>query len=264
MPERNGHRSATEQIAPAEGAPRPHHAAQPPVVERADGAERPVAARSVVLIDPDPLARSATRSAIADCRHLVVVGEANSAEDAVQLCRELSPDVAVLELETAPQHGADLVHELGALRRPPLVLAFTQLSEDETLIAALRAGAAGFLSKDAGTDALVRAVDAALRGEVAISRTAAMRVVSLLRRARQRGTGMRPVRSELTAREWEVFDLMADGESTRAMAERLVLTEATVYSHVKSILHKLGVHSRAEAVAAVAALPDRRDRRRAR
>jgi two-component system nitrate/nitrite response regulator NarL len=254
MPESNGHRNGDEQAAPAEQ----------PLPARSDPAERPVAARSMVLVDPDPLARSATRAAIAECAHLVVVGEASSAEEAVRLCTELSPDVALLELETVPRQGAQLVRELGELRRPPLVLAFTQLSEDEALIGALRAGAAGFLSKDAGTDALMRAVDAVLRGEVAISRTAAMRVVSTLRRARQRGTGMRPVRSELTAREWEVFDLMSEGASTRAMAERLVLTEATVYSHVKSILRKLGVHSRAEALAAVGSLPDRRDRRRAR
>jgi DNA-binding NarL/FixJ family response regulator len=254
MPESNGHRNGDEQAALAEQ----------PLPARSDPAERPVAARSIVLVDPDPLARSATRAAIAECPHLVVVGEASSAEEAVRLCTELSPDVALLELETVPRQGAQLVRELGELRRPPLVLAFTQLSEDEALIGALRAGAAGFLSKDAGTDALMRAVDAVLRGEVAISRTAAMRVVSTLRRARQRGTGMRPVRSELTAREWEVFDLMSEGASTRAMAERLVLTEATVYSHVKSILRKLGVHSRAEALAAVGSLPDRRDRRRAR
>lgn len=254
MPESNGHRNGGEQAGLAER----------PLPAQGDPAERPAGARSVVLIDPDPLARSATRAAIAERLHLVVVGEASSADEAVRLCLELSPDVALVELETVPQDGAQLVRQLGELRRPPLVLAFTQLSEDEALIGALRAGAAGFLSKDAGTDALVRAVDAALRGEVAISRTAAMRVVSLLRGARQRGAGMRPVRSELTAREWEVFDLMAEGASTRTMAERLVLTEATVYSHVKSILRKLGVHSRAEALAAVQALPDRRDRRRAR
>jgi len=114
----------------------------------------------------------------------------------------------------------------------------------------LRAGASGFLAKSVGVDALPRALRGAKAGEAVVSRRMAMRVIEGLRKVREDGSGMRPVRSRLTSREWEVLDLLCDGRSTEDVADTLVLSAETVRSHVKNVLRKLGVSSRREAVEA--------------
>jgi DNA-binding NarL/FixJ family response regulator len=114
----------------------------------------------------------------------------------------------------------------------------------------LRAGAAGFLSKDMELAALPRALRASIEGEAAISRRLAMQLVQHYRSAPTGGMGLRPVRSTLTDREWEVLDLISGGATTDDIARLLVLSTETVRSHLKNLYRKLEVRTREEAVEA--------------
>jgi DNA-binding NarL/FixJ family response regulator len=126
---------------------------------------------------------------------------------------------------------------------------------DERLgLRGLRAGAAGFLSKDMELESLPRALRGALEGEAAISRRLAMHLVDHYRSAPAAGIGLRPVRSALTDREWEVLDLLSGGASTEDIARVLVLSTETVRSHLKNLYRKLEVRTRDEAVQAAATL----------
>jgi DNA-binding NarL/FixJ family response regulator len=118
----------------------------------------------------------------------------------------------------------------------------------------LRAGASGFVSKDVDIESLPRALQGALDGEAVISRKLGRRLVDHVRRSVEGTSGMRPVKSPLTPREWEVVDLLCEGETTAQIAEALVLSTETVRSHVKSILRKLKASSREEAVAKAKAM----------
>lgn len=126
----------------------------------------------------------------------------------------------------------------------------TTADDEEIGLLGLRAGASGFLAKDVDIDVLPQAVHGALSGEAAISRRLSMRLVEQLRRAPEGTGGLRPIKSPLTPREWEVVDLLAEIKTTDQIAEQLVLSSETVRSHVKNILRKLGARSREEAVAA--------------
>ena len=129
-----------------------------------------------------------------------------------------------------------------------LIVMLTSSDETEIGFVGLRAGAVGYLSKDVDVDVLPQALKA-LRGEAAISRRLSMQLIEQLRRAPDVSSGMRPVRSPLTAREWEVVDLLYQGQTTDEIAEALVLSHETVRSHIKNLMRKLGAKTRAEAVA---------------
>ena len=122
----------------------------------------------------------------------------------------------------------------------------------------LRAGAAGFLTKDLPVEALPRASRAVTRGEAAVSRAMTQQLIEYLRDQPERQSGMRPVRSPLTNREWEVVGLLAEQRSNAEIAAALVVSSATVRSHMKSILRKLGVRTRQEAVEGRGADPPRK------
>jgi DNA-binding NarL/FixJ family response regulator len=119
---------------------------------------------------------------------------------------------------------------------------------DEVGLQVLRAGAVGYLSKEQGVAALPRVLAKVAEGEAAVPRTLAMRMLESLRRLPDHG--WRPLHSQLTTREWEIVELLAAGAGTHDIADELVLSPATVYGHVKNIMRKLEVSSRAEAVAA--------------
>jgi DNA-binding NarL/FixJ family response regulator len=129
------------------------------------------------------------------------------------------------------------------------VVMLTRSDDDELGLLGLRAGASGHLTKGIPVDAIPRAIRGAHAGEAAISRQLSMRLVERLRLLPDGGIGVRPVRSPLTPREWEVLDLMCANTGTEEMADRLVLSVETVRSHIKNIMRKLGVRSREEAVA---------------
>jgi len=130
----------------------------------------------------------------------------------------------------------------------------TGADDDELALRGLRAGAVGFLSKDMQLSALPRALRSTIDGEAAISRRVAMRLVERFRTTAAAGMGLRPVRSALTDREWEVLDLLSGGATTDDIARLLVLSTETVRSHLKNLYRKLQVGSREQAVEAAARL----------
>jgi DNA-binding NarL/FixJ family response regulator len=201
----------------------------------------------VLIAAADPLVRRALHSVLAGA-DFETVGETASATEALELARERSPHVALIDviledgdgLETA----ARIVRDAGETR----VIVLSASDDDDKAIRALRAGARGYLRKDIELDALPRAVNGVMKGEAAISRRLSMNVIEELRKTPMLGPGMRPTVSELTPREWQVLDLLTTGASTADIAIDLVLSPETVLTHVKNILKKLGVHSRRDAI----------------
>jgi NarL family two-component system response regulator LiaR len=182
---------------------------------------------------------------------IVVVAEASNGTEAIELARRHRPDVVLMEVDLPSVDGIVATRRIVHDRPEQVVILLTSSDDDELGVLGLRVGAMGYLSKDVAPDAVPRAIKGAIRGEAAVSRTLAARVIAQLRLAPIAGTGLRPVRSPLTQREWEVLDLICEGQTTEEMASAFVVSTETIRSHVKRILHKLGVSSRAEAVAAV-------------
>lgn len=203
----------------------------------------------VLIADADPLVRHALRLTLAAADDLEAVAELSADAEVVEAAVESQAAVILLEPHVNGQLRLDLIADLVGLDHRPEVLAFSAHRGLRAGIGALSAGARGFLPKDDGVGPIPEALRALARGEVAISRRLTFEIIEYLRTAPVGDVGMRPVRSPLTAREWEVLDLMEGGLSTQAIAETLVVSTDTVYSHVKNVMRKLDVHSRAEAVA---------------
>src|SRR5579871_5045302 len=226
----------------------------------ADVAPRPDAEPvRVVLVDRDSLARRAMREELAGSGEFVVVAEAAEAPDALHSVRSEQPDLVLIDIGYPEMAGIGVGKALRH-QAPTTPIVFCSIADDDdTAIRALSVGAAGYVSKDLDSDALRRALRGAVEGEAAISRRLARRLVEELCRQPEPRPRLRPLGGELTAREWEVLDLLMEGESTIAIAQRLGLALETVRSHIKHVLRKLGVGTRGEAVAIAQRLRARRN-----
>jgi NarL family two-component system response regulator LiaR len=204
-----------------------------------------------VIADDDAFARRVIRDALTESG-VLVIAEARNGREAVEFALHYRPDVVIMDLVMPELDGILATRQI--LRNVPdqLVIVLTGVDDedDELGLLALRAGAAGVLSKDVDINALPRTLKRVRAGEAAISRRMTKRLIEQLRSAPAGSSGMRPVKSPLTAREWEVIDLLKATRSTDEIAAELVLSTETVRSHVKNILRKLKVRSREEAVAA--------------
>jgi DNA-binding NarL/FixJ family response regulator len=200
------------------------------------------------VADPDAFARRAL-VAVLEGAGIAVLAQSAEAEELVALVRRHRPDVVLLEADLRGQDGVATTRRIVQERDDQVVILLSCSDDDELAVQALRAGAMGFLCKKDDPETVPRAVRGALRGEAAISRRLAGRVVRQLRLMPGPGAGLRPIHSPLTAREWQVLDLMTQGHTTDELAAAFVVSSDTIRSHVKHILHKLGVNSRAQAVA---------------
>jgi len=200
-----------------------------------------------LVADDDPLARRVVCDTL-QAAGIVVVAQAADGREALELASYYRPEVVVSAFVMRVADGTEVARTLAREHPEIKVLLLSAVDDDALALVGLRAGAAGFLPKTVAVEALPRAVEAAARGEAVVSRRLTMRLIEALRGLREDGAGLRPIRSPLSAREWEVLDLLCAGASTAEIAAQLVLSIETVRSHIKSILRKLHVASRQEAV----------------
>jgi two-component system, NarL family, response regulator LiaR len=163
----------------------------------------------------------------------------------LELARRHRPDVVLLDDELPGLGGVPGLQKLAAEIPDSRIVMLAADYEERRGVRAILAGAAGYLSREIATVALQRVVRAVMRGEVVAPRSLTPALIEFARS----DVGIRPVRSVLTSREWEVLDLMTTGASTHEISDELVISLETVQSHIKHILRKLGVHSRGEAIA---------------
>jgi DNA-binding NarL/FixJ family response regulator/peptidoglycan hydrolase-like protein with peptidoglycan-binding domain len=231
----------TEARAPSERATVPDRAM--PAQELVSGDE-PV---RVLVASHDDFARRTIPQALHRAGGLVVVAAARGAREALELTRYHRPAVLILDTALPPTGCLAVIREV-VTRVPETQILTLADDDDATALAALRIGAAGHLGKGLDGQAVARVVLQAAHGEAVVPRRLAMPLLGLLREVPD--AGWRPLRSRLTTREWQIVELLAGGASTERIAAHLVLSPATVYSHVKSVLRKLGVNSRHDAVIA--------------
>lgn len=204
----------------------------------------------VVVVDDQELVRAGFMSLLDAEDGIDVVGEADSGSAAVAAVKSALPDVVLMDIRMPGTDGIEATRRIRELDGAPEVLILTTFDTDDNVFDALEAGAAGFLVKDTPPVQLIEAVRAAASGGAVISPRTTRRLVEYLVAARL------PTRhddvallDELTAREGDVLELLAQGRSNREIAARLSISELTAKSHVSRILTKLGVSSRGQAAA---------------
>lgn len=200
----------------------------------------------VVIADDHPVVRTGLRLMLSMRETFELAGEAVDGASAVRLVGELQPDVVLMDLRMP---GMDGIAALEQIRREwprVAVVILTTYNEDELMIRGLRAGARGYLLKDADVEVLLQAIERVARGETLIQPEVMERVLLHAERAVK---ALPPKQPELTARELDVLAGVARGERTKEIARRLGVSERTAWAYLTSIYNKLGVDSRASAVA---------------
>ncbi len=197
----------------------------------------------VLLVDDHPVFRLGLRALLDGIAEIEVVGEAASADEALATIPAAAPDLVLLDLHLPDRSGLEVVRELRRLHPGVAALVLTMAQDEDTLFAALRAGARGYLVKGADQDALVRAIQSVRAGDLVVGTAMADAVAD--------GLDVRPAGPfpALTDREHEVLDLIARGFDNARVANRLFLSPKTVRNHLSNILGKLGASTRAEAIA---------------
>ncbi|MEV5692640.1 response regulator transcription factor [Micromonospora globbae] len=199
----------------------------------------------VAVVDDHPVFRLGMTALLSSTAGLRVVGEAADADGALRVADTVRPDVMVMDLHLGGRSGVEATREIVG-RHPDIgVLVVTMLDDDDSVFAALRAGARGYLLKGAAPAEVERAVRAVANGEVLLGPVIASRAVGFLAGARTAGPVPFP---ELTDREREVLDLVAQGLSNVVIARRLTLSPKTVRNHLSNVLTKLQVADRGQAI----------------
>jgi DNA-binding NarL/FixJ family response regulator len=206
-------------------------------------AARPASGRDTIrllIVDDHPVVRDGLRGILETSPEFEVVGEAGDGAEAVIRAVALQPDVVLMDLRMPGTDGVSAIRRLAERGVTARVLVLTTYDTDSDVIPAIEAGATGYLLKDCPRSELIRAVQAAARGEAALSPAVATRLLGQVRA---------PAREPPSNRELDVLALVARGSSNRDIAARLFISEATVKTHLLHVYAKLGVNDRAAAVA---------------
>jgi len=195
-----------------------------------------------MIVDDHAMVRSGLAAFLSVTDDCVLVGEAENGAQALRMCAELSPDVVLMDLVMPDMDGVAATRALRERFPAVKVIALTSFPEEQLIQSVLEAGALSYLLKNVGADELTRAIRAARQGQATLAPEAAQALIARVTRPKQLG-------HDLSAREREVLSLMVQGLNNPEIADRLVVGRSTVKFHVSSILGKLGVQSRTEAVA---------------
>ncbi|MFD7644567.1 response regulator [Kitasatospora sp. NPDC059795] len=206
----------------------------------------------VLVVDDQPLVRRGLTLILAPNPSLEVVGEAENGEQAVALAHRLRPDVVVMDLRMPVLDGVAATEQLAATLPDCRVLALSTFDLDEYVVAALRAGAHGFLPKDVSPEDLAAAIRTVHAGEAVVAPRLLTRLIATHVRATQPApaAAVAPAAVDLTPREREVWRLMATGLDNAAIADAMEISPSTVKNHITGLFAKLDVRDRAQAVIA--------------
>jgi DNA-binding NarL/FixJ family response regulator len=203
----------------------------------------------VLVVDDQTVVRDGLVLLLGLLPGLEVVGSAGDGEEAVRLVAENHPDVVLMDLRMPRVDGVEATRRIKAEHPSVQIVVLTTFSDDESVFAALQAGARGYLTKDAGADEIARAIDAVRDGDAQLDPSVQRRLVDAL------ATGAQPSRRRradlpdgLTQREVEVLTLIASGRSNAEIARELFISEATVKTHINNLFAKAGLRDRAQAV----------------
>jgi DNA-binding NarL/FixJ family response regulator len=200
----------------------------------------------VLIADDHPLFREGMRGRLDRVADVAVVGEAASGDEAVELAHKLEPDVILMDIKMPGLNGIEATREIQQASPQIGVLVLTMFEDDDSVFAAMRAGAKGYLLKDSGGEGVVHAIRAVASGEAVFGPRVAERIIGFF--SAPRAAAPRRVFPVLTEREEEVLSLVAQGKSNREIARQLFVSLKTVRNHVSNILLKLQVADRAQAV----------------
>ena len=199
----------------------------------------------VLIVDDHPVFRDGIRSLLESLPNMAVAGEATNGPDAVRLAAELSPDVVLMDIGLPVMNGIDATRALLAACPTARVLMLTMYEEPDSVFSALRAGARGYMLKDARSDEIVRAIEAVAAGDAIFGPKIAERLADYF----NSGTRPHPQAAfpELTNRETEVLELIARGTTNQQMAAHFGVSLKTIQNHVSNVLGKLHVIDRTQA-----------------
>jgi DNA-binding NarL/FixJ family response regulator len=199
----------------------------------------------VLVADDQPVVRDGFAALLATQDDIEVVGTASNGDEAVRLCEERRPDVVLMDVRMPVMDGIEATRRLAGGAR---VVILTTFDLDDYVYDALSAGASGFLLKDAGAERLFDAVRVVAAGDALLAPAVTRRLIAEFARLRPRPAP--PALAGLTPRETDVLRLVAEGLSNREIADRLVVSDETVKTHVSRVLGKLGLRDRTQAVVA--------------
>ena len=197
----------------------------------------------VLIADDHPIVREGLRTLIASEPGMEMVGEATNGAEAVSLARSLQPDVILMDLIMPVMDGLHAISEIKAENPEASILVLTSFAEQDKVFPAIRAGALGYLLKDTAPDQLLQAIYDVHRGEPSLHPSVALQLI----REINQPSDLSPAPDPLSQRELQVLKLLAQGLTNQEIADRLVISEWTVRTHVRNILGKLHLANRMQA-----------------
>jgi two-component system, NarL family, nitrate/nitrite response regulator NarL len=199
---------------------------------------------SIILVDDHPLFRKGVAQLVEDDKNFLLVGEASNAQDGIALVEELDPDVVLMDLNMKEMNGIEALTELRKRGITAVVVIFTVSNHEKDILAAMKAGADGYLLKDCEPEDLMEKLRLAATGKSVLDDELVQIVTHALRENKPTPPSNKNL---LTAREKDILDLLAACKSNKAIANELGITDGTVKVHVKNLLRKLNLKSRIEA-----------------
>ena len=207
------------------------------------------AKKTILIVDDHPLVREGLKSILKPAAGYEVVGQAGNARDAIQMVKNLKPDLVLLDLVLPDKSGLELSREIRSISPPTRIMIVSMHSKVDYIVKAFQAGATGYMTKESATERLLQGIESVLNGEYFMDGAVSHSVVEKLIQTPEKEIKITDAGYEtLTQREQEIMVLLVDGYSAKEAAAKLFISPKTVENHRSNIMNKLGLHSSMELV----------------